>query len=59
MLLLLAAAYLHAVGLQDEQREPAPDARWARYLELSAEVIYRAAEDWPTWACWTTPAWWR
>ena len=43
--ILLAAAYLHAVGLQDEQSEPGPDARWARYAELSAELIYGAAED--------------
>jgi len=42
--ILLAAAYLHAAGLQDEASEPDPDVRWARYPELGAEMIYRAAE---------------
>ena len=41
---LLAATYLHAVGLQDEQSEPDPGVRWARYPELGAEMIYRALE---------------
>jgi hypothetical protein len=41
---LLAAAHLHAIGLQDEQSEPDPDARWTRYPELGAEMIYRAVE---------------
>jgi len=41
---LLTAAYLHAIGLQDEQSEPDPDARRARYPELGAEMIYRALE---------------
>jgi hypothetical protein len=43
--LLLAAAHLHAIGLQDEQAEPDPAARWARYPQLGAEMIYRAAES--------------
>jgi formylglycine-generating enzyme required for sulfatase activity len=42
--ILLAAAYLHAIGLQDEASEPEPQARWACYPELSAEMIYRVAE---------------
>jgi len=42
--ILLSAAYLHAIGLQDEASEPDPDARWACYPELSAEMIYRALE---------------
>jgi formylglycine-generating enzyme required for sulfatase activity len=41
---LLAAAYLHAIGLQDEGAEPDPAARWARYPELGAELIYRSLE---------------
>jgi formylglycine-generating enzyme required for sulfatase activity len=40
--ILLVAAHLHAVGLQDEQTEPDPAARWARYPELGAEMVYRA-----------------
>ena len=42
---LLAAAYLHAIGLQDERSEPDPDARRARYSELGAEMVYRAIES--------------
>ncbi len=42
--ILLTAVYLHAVGLQDEQSEPDPAARWMHYPELGAEMIYRALE---------------
>ena len=41
---LLAATYLHAIGLQDEQGEHDPAIRRARYAELGAEMIYRAVE---------------
>lgn len=41
---LLAAACLHSIGLLDEQDEPDAAARWARYPELSAEMIYRTLE---------------
>ncbi|MDY6877978.1 MAG: SUMF1/EgtB/PvdO family nonheme iron enzyme [Chloroflexota bacterium] len=40
--ILLAAAYLHGIGLQDERSEFDPAVRWARYPELGAEMIYRA-----------------
>lgn len=43
--ILLAAAHLHALGLQDEQSEPDPAARLARYPKLGAELIYRALES--------------
>jgi hypothetical protein len=43
--ILLAATYLHAIGLQDEQHESDLDSQWQRYPELSAEMIYRAAES--------------
>jgi hypothetical protein len=43
--ILLAAAYLHAVGLQDEKAEPDQAARWARYPELGAELIFRSLEE--------------
>jgi formylglycine-generating enzyme required for sulfatase activity len=42
--ILLAATYLHALGLQDEQAEPDLARRLTCYPELSAEMIYRAAE---------------
>jgi formylglycine-generating enzyme required for sulfatase activity len=42
--ILLAATYLHAIGLQDEQTEPDPAARWIRYPELGAEMVYHALE---------------
>jgi hypothetical protein len=41
---LLTAAYLHAIGLQDERSEADLAARWARYPELGAELVYRALE---------------
>ena len=43
--ILLAAAYLHASGLQDEQSAPDADERWDRYPELGAELIYRVLES--------------
>lgn len=43
--ILLAAATLHAIGLQDEQAEPDPAARWACYPELGAERIYHCLEE--------------
>ena len=43
--ILLAAAHLHAIGLQDERGEPDPDVRWDRYPALGAELIYRALES--------------
>jgi formylglycine-generating enzyme required for sulfatase activity len=42
--ILLAATYLHAVGLQDEWSEPDPAARWVHYPGLGAEMVYRAIE---------------
>ncbi len=42
--ILLAAAHLHAIGLQDEQTEPDPAVRWDRYPELGAEMIYSTLE---------------
>ncbi len=42
---LLAAAHLHAIGLQDEASEASPAARLARYPELGAEMIYRSLEE--------------
>jgi formylglycine-generating enzyme required for sulfatase activity len=42
---LLAAAHLHAIGLQDEAHQPDADARWAHYPELGAEMIYRGLES--------------
>jgi len=42
---LLAAAYLHAIGLQDEVSEPDPAARQTRYPGLGAEMVYRALEE--------------
>jgi formylglycine-generating enzyme required for sulfatase activity len=42
---LLAAAHLHAIGLQDEASEADPAARLARYPELGAEMVYRALEE--------------
>ncbi len=41
---LLAAAHLHAIGLQDEQAEPDALKRLSTYPVLSAEMIYRAIE---------------
>ena len=41
---LLAATYLHAIGLQDEHSEPDLNARWRRYPELGAELVYRTQE---------------
>jgi hypothetical protein len=43
--ILLAAAYLHAIGLQDEQSEPDPELRRARYPELGAEMVYGTLEE--------------
>ena len=43
--ILLAAAYLHAIGLQDEQSVSDPLARLTSYPALSAEMIYRAIES--------------
>ena len=42
--ILLAATYLHSIGLQDERSESDPAVRWARYPELGAELVYRALE---------------
>ena len=43
--ILLAATYLHAIGLQDEAGQPDFQTRWARYPELSAELIYRTLDE--------------
>ncbi len=42
--ILLAAAHLHAVGMQDEQSEPDLFKRLSSYPALSAEMIYHALE---------------
>jgi hypothetical protein len=42
--ILLAAAHLHAVGMQAEQAEPDPFKRLSSYPALSAEMIYHALE---------------
>lgn len=36
---LLASAYLHAIGLQDERTEPDPEVRRQRYPEIGAEIV--------------------
>jgi len=45
IVILLSAVHLHAIGLQAEQLEPDAAARWERYPELGAELIYRALES--------------